>query len=140
MWSPVQTESKPSSSTRRTRVNCSSGGSIESWTPNRITPSPRERVPHAAVDGERAPRGLRRPVRGEEQDRLGDVLRQDADAEQVAPAVELLQLVHRDALSRGALAPDLLGPELRVLEDGVRVHDVRANPVGRALEREHLRE
>ena len=47
-------------------------------------------------------------VGGEEQHRLGDVLGQDARAEQVARAIEVLELLHADALRRGALAPDLL--------------------------------
>src|ERR671924_422994 len=47
-----------------------------------------------------------------------DVVGQDAHAEQVALAIEVLDLIHADALGRGALPPDLLRPELRVLEDG----------------------
>src|SRR6266850_6474414 len=119
-------ESYPRASRRWTSSNCSAGGWSESWAPKPITGSPRERVPHAAVHGQRAAGGLGGPVRGEEEHGLGDVLRKDADAEQVALAVEILELAHRDPLGGGALASHLVRPELRVLEDGIRVHDVRA--------------
>src|SRR5947199_10665197 len=102
-------------SRRWTSSNCSLGGCSESWAPKPVTASPRERVPHAAVHGQRAAGGLGGSVRGQEQDGLGDVLRQDADAQQVALAVEILELAHRDPLGRGALASHLVRPTLQVL-------------------------
>src|SRR4029453_16007747 len=117
MWSPVHTESYPIASSRWTSSNCSAGGCIASWAPKPITGSPRERVAHAAVDRQAAARGLGGAVGRQEQHGLGDVLGQDRDTQQVALAIELLELVDRDALRRGALAPDVLGPELGILED-----------------------
>ena len=61
-------------------------------------------------------------------------------AEEVALAIEVLELVDGDALGAGALAPDLLRPELGVAEDGVGVHDVGADAVRPTLERQHLGE
>src|SRR5262245_65266853 len=101
---------------------------MESWAPKPITGSPRERVPHAAVDRHRAAGRLGGAVRRQEEHGLSDVLRQDADAEEVALAIEVLDLIDPDPLRRGALAPDLVRPELRILEHGVGVHDVRADP------------
>src|SRR5262249_16339649 len=105
----------------------------ESWAPKPITGSPGERVAHAAVDRDRAARRLCRAIRGEKEHRLGDVLGQDPDTEQVALAIEVLEPVDGDPLRGGALAPDLVRPELRILEHGVGVHDVRADTVRRAF-------
>src|SRR4029450_8699472 len=138
MWSPVQTESYPRASRRWTSAHCSAGGCIESWAPKPITPSPRESVAHAAVHRQGAAGGLGGPVRGEEQHGLGDVLGKDVDAEQVALAIEVLEPLDGDPLGRCPLAADLVGPELRVLEDRVRIHAVRADAVGRALEGQPL--
>src|SRR5713226_7734893 len=85
---------------------------MESCAPNPVMPSPRKRVLDAAVHRERAAGRLRRPVGGEEEHRLGDVLGEDPDTEKVALAVELLELGDRDPLGGRALVPDLLGPEL----------------------------
>src|SRR5439155_493623 len=67
--------------------------------------STRKGLANAAVDGERASRGLRRTVGGEEERRLGHVLGQDAHPEQVALAVEVLEVLDRDPLGRRALPP-----------------------------------
>src|SRR2546428_12536769 len=140
MWSPVHTESKPSCSTRCTSASCSSGGCMESCAPNPVMPSPRKRVLDAAVHRERAAGRLRRPVGGEEEHRLGDVLGEDPDTEKGALAGKILELGDRDPLGGRALAPDLLGPELRVPEAGVWLHDDSADPAGRTLERPDHRE
>src|SRR6266508_840538 len=94
-------------SRRWTSSNCSLGGCSEGWAPKPITPSPRERVPHAAVYGQRAAGGLRRPVRSQEEHGLRHVFGMNADAQQVALTVEVLELVHADPLGRCALASDL---------------------------------
>src|SRR5437870_8628274 len=127
-------------SRRWTSSNCSPGGCSESWAPKPIMPSPRERVPHAAVHGQRAAGGLRGPVRGEEEHGLRDIFGTNTDAQQVAPAVEVLELVHADPLGRRTLASDVVRPQFRVLKHGIRVHDIRAYSVGRAFQSQDLGE
>src|SRR4029450_11924744 len=105
-WSPVHTESNPSASTQRTRSNCSAGGLSESDVPNFM--SARERVLDTAVHRERTAGGLGRAVGGEEQGGLRHVVRQDPRTQEVALAVEILDLVDADALRGRALAADLL--------------------------------
>src|SRR5437588_9148380 len=75
-----------------------------------IIGSAREGVLDAAVDRERAAGRLGLAVRGQEQDSLGDVLGQDAGPQQVALAVEVLELLDGDALGGRPLAADLRRP------------------------------
>ena len=105
-WSPVHTESKPSASTRRGERELLRA--MLELDAKRMGFRPRgagipaaltgKGVLDAAVHGERAAGGLGRAVGGQEEHGLGHVLGQDARAEEVALAVEVLELVDRDAL------------------------------------------
>ena len=87
-----------------------------------------------AVDVEQVAGRLARPVRrGEVQDRLRDVRRQDVDAERRALAVVLLQLVGLDPVGVGALVTPAGVPDPRALKDRVGVDGVDADPRGPAL-------
>src|SRR3989304_5441911 len=98
MWSPHQSASKPSASTRSASANCSAGsGWGARFAPN-LTWSAGKGISPASVHGERAAGGLGRAVRREEQHRLGNVLGQDRDAQDVALPVELLELLDGDPL------------------------------------------
>src|SRR5215471_11823286 len=104
-------------------ANCSAGGCSMRKAPKRTggMELPRKRVLHAAVDGEGAARGLGRAVRGEEKHRLRDVLGQDGRGQDVALAVEVLELLDGDALGAGALTAHVFRPKFGVAEDGVGV-------------------
>lgn len=61
-----------------------------------------EGLAYAAVNLQHGAGDLGRAVRGEEERRLGDVVGEDARLEQIAAAVELLELLGRDAVRAGA--------------------------------------
>src|SRR6266545_3574108 len=100
----------------------------------------REGVLDPAVHRDGAARGLGRAVRCQEADGLGHVLGQDGRRQDIALAVEVLELLDGDALGPRALAPHVLRPELGVAKDGVGADDVRADAVRAALERHDLGE
>ena len=64
---------------------------------------------------------------------LGDVVRVDDDLQRVALAVVLVELLGVEVVGRGALLAPGGAPDLRALQDGVRVDGVDADAVAAAL-------
>src|SRR5262249_49764096 len=71
---------------------------------------------------------LERSIRGEEEDRLGDVLRSHPLVQERPAPVEFLEFIGADAVRPRALLAHPLGPEPGVAEHRVRVDEVHAHP------------
>src|SRR5919202_5402359 len=83
---------------------------------------------NAPVDVEDVARAFARArLRGEVGDRLGDVGGQDADAKRRALAIELFELLRRNAIRRRTLLAPRAVPDARAGQHGVGVDRIHAD-------------